>query len=52
MLQAPLDVLVERGGLADRVGLVAGQAVWAAIVLALAAFVQRRAERKLVIQGG
>ena len=38
VLQAPLDVLVERGGLADRLGLVAGQAVWAIAVLALAAF--------------
>jgi ABC-2 type transport system permease protein len=52
MLQAPLDVLVERGGSADRLGIVAGQAAWAVAVLALAALVQRRAERRLVIQGG
>jgi ABC-2 type transport system permease protein len=33
-------------------GLVALQAVWAVGLLALAAHVQRRAERKLVVQGG
>jgi ABC-2 type transport system permease protein len=52
ILQAPLDVLVERGDLAYRVGVIAGQAAWAAVVLGLAVLVQRRAERKLVIQGG
>jgi len=52
MLQAPLDVLVERGSTAHSLGLVVGQAVWAAAMLALCWYVQRRAERKLVIQGG
>jgi ABC-2 type transport system permease protein len=33
-------------------GLVAVQAVWAVVLLALARHVQRRAERKLVVQGG
>ena len=52
VLQAPLDVLVERGSIADRFGVVAGQAAWAVMLLAIAVLVQRRAERKLVIQGG
>jgi ABC-2 type transport system permease protein len=52
LLQAPLDVLVERGDLAERVTIVAGQLAWAVALLALAALVQHRAERKLVIQGG
>jgi ABC-2 type transport system permease protein len=33
-------------------GLVVLQACWAAALLALAALVQRRAERRLVAQGG
>ena len=33
-------------------GLVALQAVWAVVLLALCRLVQRRAERKLVVQGG
>ncbi len=52
ILQAPLDVLVERGSTVQMLGIVAGQAVWAAVLLALCWYVQRRAERKLVIQGG
>jgi ABC-2 type transport system permease protein len=52
VLQAPLDVLTERSSMASRLGLVAAQAVWAAVVLATAVGVQRRAERRLVIQGG
>jgi ABC-2 type transport system permease protein len=52
VLQAPLDVLVERGSVADRIGVIAGQAAWAVVLLALAVLVQRRAERRLVIQGG
>ena len=52
LLQTPLDVLVERDPPGRQVGLVALQAAWAAIVLALCAVVQRRAERKLVVQGG
>lgn len=49
MLQAPLDVITERG---PAVLLIAGQAAWAAVMLALCFAVQRRAEHKLVIQGG
>lgn len=52
MLQAPLDVLVERDTVAALGGIVAGQAAWAAVLLALCWYVQRRAEAKLVIQGG
>jgi viologen exporter family transport system permease protein len=52
LLQTPLDVLVERDSPAVQLGMVGLQAVWAAVMLALAALVQRRAERKLVVQGG
>jgi ABC-2 type transport system permease protein len=52
ILQAPLDVVVERGSPAQLVGVVAGQAAWAVVMLALCRYVQGRAERKLVIQGG
>jgi ABC-2 type transport system permease protein len=52
MLQAPMDVLVERGDLAASAGLVAGQLAWAVALMAACRLVQRVAERKLVIQGG
>jgi len=52
ILQAPLDVLVERGSVAQLLGVVAGQAAWAGVMLTICWYVQRRAERKLVIQGG
>lgn len=52
MLQAPLDVVVERGTTGHLLALVAGQAAWAAALLAAAVFVQRLAERRMVIQGG
>jgi ABC-2 type transport system permease protein len=52
ILQAPLDVLVERGSPIQLTAVVAGQAAWAAVMLALCRYVQGRAERKLVIQGG
>ena len=52
VLQAPLDVLVERSPPAQLVGMVAGQAAWAVVMLGLGRYVQRRAEAKLVIQGG
>jgi ABC-2 type transport system permease protein len=52
LLQTPLDVLVERDPPVTQVGLVALQAVWAVLLLWLAQVVQRRAEHKLVVQGG
>jgi ABC-2 type transport system permease protein len=52
LLQTPLDVISERDGPALQAGLVALQAVWVVVMLALAALVQRRAERRLVVQGG
>ncbi len=52
LLQAPLDVLVERGGAGHAGLLIAGQLAWLAVVFALGRVVQRRALRRLVIQGG
>jgi ABC-2 type transport system permease protein len=50
IVQAPMDILVER---ADHPYLmIATQAFWAVLVLAVGRTVQRRAERKLVVQGG
>lgn len=49
LLQAPLDVLVDRGPTA---AMVAGQVVWLLVMVAVARVVQRRALRRLVIQGG
>jgi ABC-2 type transport system permease protein len=49
LLQAPLDVLVERG---PALPLVAGQVAWLVVAVAVARVVQRRALRRLVIQGG
>lgn len=48
MLQLPLEVLLGRGV----VGPLARQAVWAVVLLAVGRVVLRRAERKLVVQGG
>jgi ABC-2 type transport system permease protein len=52
LMQAPLDVLVERGGGGHAAVLIAGQLAWLAVVLALGRVVQRNALRRLVIQGG
>ena len=52
LLQTPLDVLVERDPPGRQLVLVLLQAAWAAGLLLLAGLVQRRAERKLVVQGG
>jgi ABC-2 type transport system permease protein len=50
IIQAPMDILVER---ADHPYLmIATQAFWAVAVLLVGRAVQRRAERKLVVQGG
>ncbi len=52
LLQAPLDVLVERGGTGHAAVLIAGQAAWFAVAVGVARLVQRRALVRLVIQGG
>jgi ABC-2 type transport system permease protein len=52
IIQLPLDVLVERGDVSAQLVLVGVQAVWAALMVATCLAVQRRGERKLVIQGG
>ncbi|GIE30211.1 ABC transporter permease [Actinoplanes italicus] len=52
LLQAPLDVIAERDGPALQAGLVVVQAGWAVAMLALAGLLQRRAEKRLVVQGG
>jgi ABC-2 type transport system permease protein len=52
LFQTPLDVLVERDGPQLQAGLVALQAAWAVLLLFACRAVQRRAERRLVVQGG
>jgi ABC-2 type transport system permease protein len=52
LVQIPLDVVNERSGPAGQVGLLALQAAWAVVMLALSRLVQRRGERRLVVQGG
>lgn len=52
LLQTPLDVLVERDPTPVQAGLVVLQALWAVALLAACAAVHRRAERRLVAQGG
>jgi ABC-2 type transport system permease protein len=52
LLQTPVDVLVERDPAPMQAGLVGLQALWAAVLLGLAVVVQRRAEKRLVAQGG
>ncbi len=52
MIQAPVDVLVERGDTVHQGLILLDQVLWAAVMLALAVLVQRRAERRLVVQGG
>ncbi|GAA1627052.1 ABC transporter permease [Actinoplanes couchii] len=52
LLQTPLDVIAERDGPVTQIALVALQLLWAVTMLLLAGLVQRRAERRLVVQGG
>lgn len=52
LMQTPLDVLTERDDPARQAGLVLLQVAWATVIVLLARLVQRRAERKLVVQGG
>ena len=51
-MQIPLDVVTERVGPGAQLRLVAVQVAWAAGVLVLCRLVQRRGERRLVVQGG
>jgi ABC-2 type transport system permease protein len=52
LIQVPADVLIERHSLPVTLAMVGGQLAWAAVMLTVARAVQRRAERRLVIQGG
>ncbi|WP_245730061.1 ABC transporter permease [Micromonospora pallida] len=52
LFQTPLDVLVEVDPSLTSFALVGVQVVWAALILAACRLVQRRAERRLVVQGG
>ncbi|WP_243707951.1 ABC-2 family transporter protein [Micromonospora sp. KC606] len=52
LMQTPLDVLVERESTAVALELVTLQAGWVVLLLAACRLVQRRAERRLVVQGG
>lgn len=52
LLQVPLDVLVERDPPLTQLGLLGLQSCWAVALLWACVAVQRRAERRLVVQGG
>jgi ABC-2 type transport system permease protein len=52
LIQVPVDVLNERGSVVGQLGDLGVQAVWAVVLLALCRLVQRRGERRLVVQGG
>lgn len=52
LMQAPLDVLVERGGTGHGLVLIAGQVTWLVVAVGVGRVVQRRALRRLVLQGG
>ncbi|MBE1492523.1 ABC transporter permease [Plantactinospora soyae] len=52
LLQTPLDVVIERDDWPVQAGTVAVQLVWAGLILLGCRTVQRRAERRMVVQGG
>ena len=52
MLQAPVDIAVERSTGTEALLVLAAQASWAAALLALATLTLRRGTRRLVVQGG
>jgi ABC-2 type transport system permease protein len=52
VLMTPLDVLVEHGSTGEQLALIGLQLGWVVALLAGCVLVQRRAERRLVIQGG
>jgi ABC-2 type transport system permease protein len=51
-LQAPLDIAVERGGLGHAGLVLSAQLAWVLVGLLACRLVQRRAVRRLVVQGG
>ena len=52
IMQFPADVAVEYGGAGAQLSRIGLQVMWCVICMAAAVFVQSRATRKLVIQGG
>ena len=52
LIQLPLDVLIERGSLTEQLAWIGVQAGWVGVMLGVCRWVQRRGERKLVVQGG
>jgi ABC-2 type transport system permease protein len=52
LMQSPLDVLVERDPPPIALAMLGAQAVWTVLILAACRAVQRRAERRMVVQGG
>lgn len=52
LIQLPLDILAERTSLTGQLQALAIQVAWAVTALALCQVVRRRAERRMVIQGG
>ena len=52
MMQAPVDIATERSTGTAALGLIAGQAAWAAALLAGCVWVFGRGTRRLVVQGG
>jgi ABC-2 type transport system permease protein len=52
IVQVPLDLLTERSGPTGQVALVGLQVAWTVVMLAVCRLVQRRGERRLVVQGG
>lgn len=52
LLQAPVDIFVERESTAAQVGILVLQFAWVGVIFWLCLVVQRAAERKMVVQGG
>jgi ABC-2 type transport system permease protein len=52
LMQVPSDIIVERHGSGTALAAIAGQAAWAALLLAVCVWVLSRGTRKLVVQGG
>jgi ABC-2 type transport system permease protein len=52
MMQVPSDIVVERHGSGTALAALAGQAAWAAVLLAVCVWVLGRGTGKLVVQGG